>query len=108
LAPWLAPVILATQEAEIRRIRVRSQPGQIVPKTLSWKHPTQNKPGGVAQGTGPEFKPQYHEEEEERRRRRRKKKKKKGEEEGEEEEEEEKKKKNKNKKKNKEKNKKKN
>jgi hypothetical protein len=26
------PVILATQEAEIRRISVQSQPGQIVPR----------------------------------------------------------------------------
>jgi hypothetical protein len=25
--PWLTPIILATQEAEIRRITVRSQPG---------------------------------------------------------------------------------
>jgi hypothetical protein len=31
------PVILATQEAEIRRIAVRSQPGQIVHGTLSRK-----------------------------------------------------------------------
>jgi hypothetical protein len=30
-ARWLMPIILATQEAEIRRIAVRSQPGQIVP-----------------------------------------------------------------------------
>jgi hypothetical protein len=31
------PVILATQEAEIRRIMVQSQPMQIVHKTLSQK-----------------------------------------------------------------------
>jgi hypothetical protein len=35
--PWLTPVVLSTQEAEIRRIAVRSQPGQIVRKTLSRK-----------------------------------------------------------------------
>jgi hypothetical protein len=32
---WLTPVFLATQEAEIRRIMVQSQPRQIVCKTLS-------------------------------------------------------------------------
>jgi hypothetical protein len=38
------PVILATQEAEIRRIAVQSQPGQIVPETLSQKtHHTHKK-----------------------------------------------------------------
>jgi hypothetical protein len=31
------PVFLATQEAEIRRISVQSQPGPIVRKTLSQK-----------------------------------------------------------------------
>jgi hypothetical protein len=34
---WLTPVILAIQEAEIRRIEVRSQPRQTVRKTLSQK-----------------------------------------------------------------------
>jgi hypothetical protein len=32
---WLTSVILATQEAEIRRLMAQSQPGQIVLKTLS-------------------------------------------------------------------------
>jgi hypothetical protein len=55
----LTPVILATQEAEIRRIAVQSQPRQIVRKSLSQKIPSQKRAGGVAQGVGPEFKPQY-------------------------------------------------
>jgi hypothetical protein len=54
------PIILATQEAEIRRIEVRSQPKQIVHKTLSQKNSSQKMAGEVAQGVGPEFKPQYH------------------------------------------------
>jgi hypothetical protein len=54
-------VILATQEAEIRRIGVQSQPGQIVCETLSQKKkkPSQKRAGGVAQEAGPEFKSQY-------------------------------------------------
>jgi hypothetical protein len=56
---WLTPGILATQEAEIRRIMVQSQPRQIVPKTLSRKNPSQKRAGGLAQCVGPEFKPQY-------------------------------------------------
>jgi hypothetical protein len=50
---WLTSVILAIQKAEIRRSVVQSQPGQIVFKTTS-----QKRAGGVAQGIGPEFKPQ--------------------------------------------------
>jgi hypothetical protein len=54
------PIILATQEAEIRRIVVRSQLGQIVRETLFQKNPSQKRDDGVSQGEGPEFKPQYH------------------------------------------------
>jgi hypothetical protein len=56
---WLTRVILATQEAEIRKIVVRNQPGQIVCGTLSQKTLHKIRAGGVAQGVGPEFKPQY-------------------------------------------------
>jgi hypothetical protein len=38
---------------------VQSQPKQIVFKTLSQKTLHKNRAGGVAQGEGPEFKPQY-------------------------------------------------
>jgi hypothetical protein len=37
------PVILATQEEEIRRITVQSHPGQIVRETLSQKKPFTRK-----------------------------------------------------------------
>jgi hypothetical protein len=57
---WLTSVILATEEAEIRKMAVQSQPGQIVHKTLSWRKPPQKRTNGVAQGEGPEFKSQYH------------------------------------------------
>jgi hypothetical protein len=53
------PIIIATQEAEIRRLQVQSQSEQIVPEALSGKSPSQKRAGGVIQGIGPEFKPQY-------------------------------------------------
>jgi hypothetical protein len=58
---WLTPIILATQEAEIRRVVVQSQPGQIVLETLSQKTLSQ-KIGLVEwlQAEGFKFKPQYH------------------------------------------------
>jgi UDP-N-acetylglucosamine:LPS N-acetylglucosamine transferase len=72
------PVILATWEAEIRRITVRSQPRQIVHETLSRKNPSQKRASRVAQGVGLEFKPQYckkrKKEKEERKKERKKKK----------------------------------
>jgi hypothetical protein len=54
---WLTPVILATREAEIRRIMVRSQPRQIVRETLSQNTLHKNRAGRVAQGKDHGFKP---------------------------------------------------
>jgi hypothetical protein len=51
----LTPITLATREAEIRRIVVQSQPGPYLEK-----NPSPKRAGGMAQGIGPEFKPQYH------------------------------------------------
>jgi hypothetical protein len=56
---WLTPVILATQEAEIRRILVPSQPSSA--RTYLKKPFTKIGLVGVAQGEDPEFKPQYQE-----------------------------------------------
>jgi hypothetical protein len=50
------PVILATQEAEIRRIAIQSQPRQIVGKTLSRK-PYNKKLNWWSGSKGPKFKP---------------------------------------------------
>jgi hypothetical protein len=55
----LTPIIIATQEAEIKRITVQSRPGQIVPETLFQKKRVTKRGGGVAQGVYFEFKPQY-------------------------------------------------
>jgi hypothetical protein len=60
------------QEAEIRRITVQSQPGQILPETLSQKKPFTKKGWwGVAQGVGPEFKAQHHKKKKKERKRER-------------------------------------
>jgi hypothetical protein len=40
---WITPIILATQEAETRRIMVPGQPWQIIHETLSRKYPTLNR-----------------------------------------------------------------
>jgi hypothetical protein len=60
---WLTPVIPATQEAEVRRITVRSQPRANSCETVAQKrkkNPSLKRADGVAQGEGPEFKHQYH------------------------------------------------
>jgi hypothetical protein len=56
------PVILVTQEAEIRMLSCQNHPGKTVRETLSRKKPIAKKKGvragGVAQGASPEFKAQ--------------------------------------------------
>jgi hypothetical protein len=54
------PIIPTTQEMEIRRIEVKSQPWANSSCDLILKKPfTKSRAGGVIQGEGPEFKPQY-------------------------------------------------
>jgi hypothetical protein len=54
----LMPIILATQKAEIKRITVQSQ-SQANNLWDSILKKITKRAGGVAQGVGPEFKPQY-------------------------------------------------
>jgi hypothetical protein len=56
---WLTPIILATQEAEIRRIVVQSQPKANSSGDPTSKNLITKRAGGVVQGGDPEFKPQY-------------------------------------------------
>jgi hypothetical protein len=59
----MTPVVLATQEAEIGRIQLKSTPTKYLLrpylKKKKKKKPSQKRAGGVAQGVAPEFKPQY-------------------------------------------------
>jgi hypothetical protein len=56
------PVILATQEVEIRRIQVQSQPGQIVQEILSKKKPISHTHTHTHKGGGSaEWLPGKHE-----------------------------------------------
>jgi hypothetical protein len=52
-------VIPAIQEAEVRRIMVQSQPEKQFSRPYLKKTHPKKRAGGVAQGVGPEFKPQY-------------------------------------------------
>jgi hypothetical protein len=47
---WLTPVILASWEAEIRRITFRSQPSKQITRSYLKKYPTQNRASRLAQG----------------------------------------------------------
>jgi hypothetical protein len=53
------PVILATQEPNVRWIMVHSQPGQIVQETLSRKKTFTKKGWWSVEGVGPGFKLRY-------------------------------------------------
>jgi hypothetical protein len=53
------PIILATEETEIRKTMVRSQPGQIVHETISRKKKSQKRAGGVARSVGLNSSPRY-------------------------------------------------
>jgi hypothetical protein len=64
--PVAHAAILATQEAEIRRITVGDKLCWFF-KTLSRKITSQKRAGGVAQGVGSEFKPQNHQQKEKKR-----------------------------------------
>jgi hypothetical protein len=70
---WLTPVILATWEAEIRRITVQSHSKQIVHKTPVSKTTRAKWTGGVTQAIedlfckhSPEFKSQSHQKKKEK------------------------------------------
>jgi hypothetical protein len=57
---WIMPVTLVTQEVEIRRIMLQSQPEEnSFQDPVSKKNLHKKRAGGVTQVVGPEFKHQY-------------------------------------------------
>jgi hypothetical protein len=56
----LTPVVLAMQEAEIRRIKVQRAWANSSVRPYPEKILHKKRAGGVVQAVGPEFKPQYH------------------------------------------------
>jgi hypothetical protein len=56
---WLTPVILATQEVEIRRNSGSKPTWANSSRDPILKNTSPERAGGVAQGVGPEFKYQY-------------------------------------------------
>jgi hypothetical protein len=56
----LTHVILATQEAEIRRIRFEASPGKQFMRCYLEKTQHKKRADGVAGGVGLKFKPQHH------------------------------------------------
>jgi hypothetical protein len=56
---WLTPVILAIQEAEIRRMGFEASSGKQFTRPYLEKTHHKKRAGGVVQGEDPEFKPQH-------------------------------------------------
>jgi hypothetical protein len=56
---WLMPAIVATQEAEIGRIMILSQPQTNTSRDPVLTIPNTKRAGGVAQVASPEFKNRY-------------------------------------------------
>jgi hypothetical protein len=63
ITPGLSPVLVAHAYNPVYSVgrdqEDLCQPGQIVHETLSKKNPSHKRTGGVAQGVGLTFKPQY-------------------------------------------------
>jgi hypothetical protein len=56
--PWLTPVILATEEAEIGGSQFKASPDKCSGDPISKNTYHKKRAGEDAQGEGPEFKPQ--------------------------------------------------